>query len=216
MKIKYTFSLLFLILFTLASAAQNFRDINLHVSSDKNDIRYIEFYTGNLVFAVSQKGTVKLNTLRNTQRKHEDAFTNSGKLTSLDNMAIDYYDNFNANYAGKLKSVGNIVITYNDQFDGLDNRGRVKTIGNIKFAYADRFDGLDNRGKIKSIGDIRVTYYDRFDGTDLNGKLKSIGNTTIQYYDRFDGADKSGKIKSITGKTPHVTISNLTDDEDSF
>ncbi len=212
MKIKHTFLLLALVMLGLAAFAQSPNDINLSLSRDKLNISYIDLYSGNIVFSVSQKGNVRVSTLNRSRRVYEDRFTNSGKLIALDDIRLDYYDNFNSHYAGKLKSVGNIAIAYNDQFDGFDNRGRVKSIGDTKITYTDRFDGLDNRGKIKAIGGIKVTYYDRFDGAELNGKIKSIGNTVIKYYDRFDG-DKAGRIKSITGKTPNVTINNLLNDD---
>lgn len=211
---KYTFLLLILVLFKLAGGAQPLRDINVSLSDDNNNIRHIELLAGDLVFSINQKGNVRLKALRPAPYTTQNAFTRNGKLTSLNNIRIDYYDNFNANSAGKLKSAGNIEITYRDQFDGLDNRGRVKTIGDVIFAYYDRFDGIDNRGKIKSIGDLPVTYYDRFDGSDLNGRLKSVGNTVIKYYDRFDGADRFGKIKSITGDTPHISISGIAVDDE--
>jgi hypothetical protein len=153
---------------------------------------------------------VRLSALSAPDNGYNGALANSGRPTALDHVPIDYYDNFSAYTAGKLKSIGKIEITYIDQFDSFDNRGRVKSIGNIKFAYNDRFDGFDNSGKVKSIGDVRVTYYDRFDGDDLKGKVKSIGNTIIKYYDRFDDPQKAGKIKSITGNTPHISISNIT------
>jgi hypothetical protein len=211
MKIKYTLSLLILVLFSFIGSAQNLKDINLRISRDKSNIRYIDVFAGNVVFSVSQKGTLRVHSLSNNRYNYDDAFAANDRLAGFDNTRIDYYDNFDAASAGKLKSVGTIIIKYYDRFDGFDNIGNVKSIGNIKLAYNDRFDGFDNRGKLKAIGDMRITYYDRFDAQELNGKLKSIGNTVIKYYDRFDGPEKMGKIKSVTGRTPHVTISGITD-----
>lgn len=213
MKTKHTILTLAFLLCSLAGFAQA---LNINLSRDKRSIGYVDLYVGNIIFSVSPRGSVKLSTLQQAPYAYEDRFNNSGKLVSLDNLRIDYYDNFNSNYAGKLKAVGDINIAYNDQFDGLDNRGRVKSIGDVKFIYTDRFDGLDNRGKIKSIGSVNVTYYDRFDGAELNGKIKSIGKTVFKYYDRFDGAERAGRIKSITGRTPNVSINNLTDDSVTY
>jgi hypothetical protein len=210
MKIKRTLLLLAFIVSSFASFSQG---MDLTISHDKTHIGYIKLYIGDVIFSVSPRGDVGVitgTTVPTADQKHP---VNRGKRTSMDNLNIDYYDNFNANYAGKLKSIGDINITYYDQFDGLDNRGRVKRIGDVKFAYKDRFDGFDNRGKVKAIGDVQVAYYDKFDGSDLNGKVKSIGNTVIKYYDRFDGSDKLGRIKSVSGKTSNVSISNISDDE---
>lgn len=215
MKIKHTLAILALALFSLAGNAQNLqKDISLSLSRDKTTIRSIDLFAGNIIIGISQKGNVRLNALPGTQYNYLDPFdTRSGKFSTIDYQQVSYYDDFEASRAGKVKSIGNIAVTYYDQFDGFDNIGLVKNVGGTPITYYSKYEGFDNIGKIKTIGGITIKYYDRYDGDDVNGKLKSIGNIVIKYYDHYDSFDKIGRIKSITGRTPHVTIEGLTDED---
>jgi hypothetical protein len=191
--------------------AQSTYHIDLNVSPVKAELRGITFVCDSVTLRVNTDGTIKLSPSRKGDIDYwaaTDGEYRKGKLKSIGNAAIDYYDNFSSDKTGRLKSVGGVTVDYYTKFDGSDNIGKIKSIGRITFKYYDRFDAdPELTGRIKSVGDDVITYYTKFDGLDNIGKLKSIGKTVIIYFDRFSGREYLGRVKSVKGKTTNLFIS---------
>ncbi|MHA4895567.1 hypothetical protein ACXZ1K_12510 [Pedobacter sp. PWIIR3] len=120
---------------------------------------------------------------------------------------VEYFDGFDKDKAGKVKSVGNIQIDYYDNFDINDPKGKIKSIGNIKILYNNSFDIQEKYGTLKSIGAITIKYYNAFDIHDPDGQVKSVGNVNVVYYNSFDDKELFGRVKSIKGNSKSVYVS---------
>jgi hypothetical protein len=123
-----------------------------------------------------------------------------------DKVELNYYNKFDSDNIGKLKTIGNLNIKYYDRFDRDELYGKVKSIGDVNFTYYDIFDRSELQGKLKSIGGVPLKYYDKFNLSELSGKLRSVGQINISYYDRFDSRAKTGRVKAVKGSTPQVMI----------
>ncbi|WDF56938.1 hypothetical protein [Mucilaginibacter sp. KACC 22063] len=209
MKPKYLLIIVAFCVINFAAKSQTLSAINVKVTDFQVQLTTSKFIVGDVMISVDSKGRVRCDRYfdyTDTHAEYDETtdneweFEHTGRIGRTKVAYLDQADGFDN--VGKVKSVGNVKITYYDRFD-MDNQGKVKSIGNVTFTYYDRFD-QDNKGKIKSIGDVKLTYYDRFDN-DNAGKLKQIGNTQFAYYDRFDG-NRKGMVKSIKGKTELLNI----------
>jgi hypothetical protein len=208
---KRSIMLILLLLCSIFCSAQKIAGIVLKSTASRSFVKLIDLFADNIIIEVDLNGNIVLNSTADNKLDYWtslDGDYRQGKLKSIDNTLIDYYDQFVDDKAktGRLKSIGKTNIVYYDVFDGPDNAGRIKSIGGIAFTYYDQYGNLDNIGKLKSIGIIPITYYDRFDISQNTGKLKSIGNAIIVYFSKVDAIENAGKIKAINGNVPHLTI----------
>lgn len=195
MPFKPAFLLTILLSFNIFCHAQIPQRVDPDIPAQKASGKAVDEINDQIMLYLLVNGDIPLNIEagRNLNYMTQfDGFDNIGKLKSIGNTAITYYDRFDLDNFGKLKSIGNTRITYYDRFDQ-DNFGKLKSVGNIAITWYDRFDAGYIYGKLKSIGNMPVTYYDQLDGFNI-GKLKSIGNIQFTYYNRFDNI---GKLKSI-------------------
>jgi hypothetical protein len=113
---KHLLPAILILFFTFCCKAQNLKDITIHTSYNKTNIKTIEFIAGNIAIGITPKGNVKLRPLSNgnfTYWQDLNGDYRTGKLKSIDDTQIDYYDSFSdASITGKLKTIGTITVTY--------------------------------------------------------------------------------------------------------
>ncbi|AZA84829.1 hypothetical protein C1637_18790 [Chryseobacterium lactis] len=139
----------------------------------------------------------------------------SGKIKSIGNVKIDYYDDMDKNSEkyGKLKSIGNIRFEYWDNpVFNKEKFGKVKRIGSYGIDYWPS-DIIDNSryGKLKSIGDISIDYgvKDIIDDSKYQ-KLIKFGPVKLDYWDdKFIEKNKYGQLKSISGNNDKINVVRL-------
>jgi hypothetical protein len=188
MNCKKLFMLSLLLSFGLFCKSQNLTSTHFRISDKSTNIKSIEMTFDDTIIYIDSEGNIY-------------------GLPSNRKDDFQYASNFDGeNRQGKIKSIGNMKIDYYDKFDMHEPIGKVKSIGNIKILYNNKFDIQEKFGTIKSNGNIKISYYNTFDINDPIGKVKSIGNVKIDYFNKFDSADKFGNIKSIKGNSKLVYV----------
>ncbi|MCY0969373.1 hypothetical protein [Chryseobacterium wangxinyae] len=210
--LRVSFSVLFLFLHSLV-----YSQIQAYVSAKTYKLESVDLKVENLVITLSKDGNITnfYSDEMGGEVKYynefgfQNAFKN-GKLKSIGDLKIDYYDQWDKNLAKyeRFKKIGDVNIEYWETSDQ-SKELKVKKIGNIEIDYYS-YDLIDNSkfGQLKSIGNIPIDYGIKEIGNHSRiGKLIRFGNLSLDYWnDTIIDKENFGKLKSLKGNNKDVSV----------